>query len=82
VGDWTRERARALGRGRGRDGGLTDVESVLLHGLVHVSGGEVGWCGDRKTGGVWLEVLVFSARWTKGLEDTDWRIVYSLYSIE
>jgi len=63
VGDLTTERARAIGsgrgRGRGRDGGLTDVEGVLLHGLVHVSGGEVGWCartGRREASGLgfWL----------------------------
>lgn len=35
------KRVRALGRGR--DGGLTDVEGVLLHGLVHVSGGLAAW---------------------------------------
>lgn len=35
------KRVRALGRGR--DGGLTDVEGVLLHGLVHFSGGVAAW---------------------------------------
>ena len=69
VGDLTTERARAIGsgrgRGRGRDGGLTDVEGVLLHGLVHVSGGEVGWCartGRREASGLGFLASLLAGR--------------------